>query len=290
MTVGRNDPCPCGSGKRYKHCHGTVAPAPNGWAPDPAAVALVAKMRSALALQEAGRHDDALRIYEKVLATDPRNFDALHMAGVCHYLRGRLGNAEGLITRALSVLPGYPAALENLALVRRAKVYGERERHLCRAVLGMLAPRCLAPADVRAANLQFFTRTGPDVDIIVPPESSAPVAQLLGLLAPTGPKLWLDVPAEVAGASLISFTEACFPGGATLVVADVEATPGEWMDYSPPRRTLVFCGEDAPRRLSDAITSWSADGGRKIEVVFASAALAEAAGIPGAVLAPSATA
>jgi preprotein translocase subunit SecA len=23
--VGRNDPCPCGSGKKYKHCHGTLA-------------------------------------------------------------------------------------------------------------------------------------------------------------------------------------------------------------------------------------------------------------------------
>jgi preprotein translocase subunit SecA len=23
--VGRNDPCPCGSGKKYKHCHGTYA-------------------------------------------------------------------------------------------------------------------------------------------------------------------------------------------------------------------------------------------------------------------------
>lgn len=22
MKVGRNDPCPCGSGKKYKHCHG----------------------------------------------------------------------------------------------------------------------------------------------------------------------------------------------------------------------------------------------------------------------------
>ncbi|NDB69396.1 MAG: hypothetical protein EB015_15600, partial [Methylocystaceae bacterium] len=20
--VGRNDPCPCGSGKKFKHCHG----------------------------------------------------------------------------------------------------------------------------------------------------------------------------------------------------------------------------------------------------------------------------
>jgi preprotein translocase subunit SecA len=24
--VGRNDPCPCGSGKKYKHCHGINQP------------------------------------------------------------------------------------------------------------------------------------------------------------------------------------------------------------------------------------------------------------------------
>jgi yecA family protein len=24
LTVGRNDPCPCGSGKKFKHCHGRV--------------------------------------------------------------------------------------------------------------------------------------------------------------------------------------------------------------------------------------------------------------------------
>ena len=23
--VGRNDPCPCGSGKKYKHCHGAIS-------------------------------------------------------------------------------------------------------------------------------------------------------------------------------------------------------------------------------------------------------------------------
>ena len=25
MRVGRNDPCPCGSGKKYKQCHGKLA-------------------------------------------------------------------------------------------------------------------------------------------------------------------------------------------------------------------------------------------------------------------------
>ena len=23
--IGRNEPCPCGSGKKYKHCHGTLS-------------------------------------------------------------------------------------------------------------------------------------------------------------------------------------------------------------------------------------------------------------------------
>lgn len=25
LKIGRNDPCPCGSGKKYKHCHGSKA-------------------------------------------------------------------------------------------------------------------------------------------------------------------------------------------------------------------------------------------------------------------------
>ena len=25
QKVGRNDPCPCGSGRKYKHCHGKLS-------------------------------------------------------------------------------------------------------------------------------------------------------------------------------------------------------------------------------------------------------------------------
>jgi preprotein translocase subunit SecA len=28
--VGRNDPCPCGSGKKYKQCHGSQQPVSQG--------------------------------------------------------------------------------------------------------------------------------------------------------------------------------------------------------------------------------------------------------------------
>lgn len=30
MKIGRNQPCPCGSGKKFKKCHGTITPAPQG--------------------------------------------------------------------------------------------------------------------------------------------------------------------------------------------------------------------------------------------------------------------
>ena len=29
--VGRNDPCPCGSGKKYKHCHESKADGLTSW-------------------------------------------------------------------------------------------------------------------------------------------------------------------------------------------------------------------------------------------------------------------
>ena len=25
QKIGRNDPCPCGSGRKYKHCHGKLS-------------------------------------------------------------------------------------------------------------------------------------------------------------------------------------------------------------------------------------------------------------------------
>ena len=37
-TIGRNDPCPCGSGRKYKHCHGRP-----GAEPLPAAKAVAGK-------------------------------------------------------------------------------------------------------------------------------------------------------------------------------------------------------------------------------------------------------
>src|SRR5581483_11878539 len=60
-AVGRNDPCPCGSGKRYKHCHGALVeppPAPR----DPAAL-----VKGGMAAHRRGELDLARQAYEAAL-------------------------------------------------------------------------------------------------------------------------------------------------------------------------------------------------------------------------------
>jgi tetratricopeptide (TPR) repeat protein len=75
----RNAPCPCGSGRRYKECHG----APNR--PAPSSRPLPELLQAALAAQVRGRLDEARDLYEQALVLDPQHFDALHMLGVVHY-------------------------------------------------------------------------------------------------------------------------------------------------------------------------------------------------------------
>ena len=90
---GRNSPCPCGSGKRYKDCHGAIAAedlptaadaaarASQYRAPDPEWThlsadqqdALGVTMEAALAHQTAGRPDEAAKLYREALKNRPED-------------------------------------------------------------------------------------------------------------------------------------------------------------------------------------------------------------------------
>ena len=110
QEVPRNAPCPCGSKRRYKDCHGAIdgallAPSPP--APQIASVTQQvpsayrapgaewarlseieqdecgALMARALEHQLAERFDEAAEAYAAVLGRAPHTHDALHMLGVC---------------------------------------------------------------------------------------------------------------------------------------------------------------------------------------------------------------
>ncbi len=102
MAVGRNDPCPCGSGKRYKHCHGAAADAPAPAVPraTPAQPGALPARMAGLAAQRAGELGRAEALYRQALAENPDDVDVLHMLGVVLHERMRPAEALALLVDA----------------------------------------------------------------------------------------------------------------------------------------------------------------------------------------------
>jgi len=71
--------------------------------------------------QRAGRFAQAIEEYEKAIATDPSNLEALNNLGVLLKETGRLDQAADAFQRALALDPKYEKALNNLGVVRYLK-------------------------------------------------------------------------------------------------------------------------------------------------------------------------
>jgi Flp pilus assembly protein TadD len=154
----RNDPCPCGSGIRYKACHGKLEPA----AVSTAGVGARDALRNGVAAMNGGRLDEALAWLDGALAAAPADAAAMHYkgyvlcqkgkfeaglplleqgaalspgnaefinrVGLIHYVLGDLPAAIGTLERAIAIAPGLADAHSNLALALRDA--GEPERAL----------------------------------------------------------------------------------------------------------------------------------------------------------------
>lgn len=148
MSAGRNDPCPCGSGRKYKHCclpAAGVGPAPASSGPREGAASgfdsaqllalfrsnrhaeLEARLRLLVArhsgvaflwgllgttLEMQGR--DGIEALLRATAIEPANFDANTSLGVALRNRGRLTEAAAAFSKALSSQPDNPAAQFNM--------------------------------------------------------------------------------------------------------------------------------------------------------------------------------
>jgi len=118
-VTGRNRFCPCGSGKRFKHCCGQSMPPP----PTGSASELARLKARALELQQRGRLGEAERLYRDALELSPDEPDCLHMLGAVLYTLGRATDASRLIRRAGALghwqLPGI---IHNFALTVGARL------------------------------------------------------------------------------------------------------------------------------------------------------------------------
>jgi tetratricopeptide (TPR) repeat protein len=110
--IGRNDPCPCGSGKKYKQCCEQA-----GAAPQPIAQANFNPqhaLQTAMAQHQAGNLVQAEALYKQVLQTAPNQPDTLHLLGLIAKQKGDFKTAAQLMRKALNFNPNYVEAYVNL--------------------------------------------------------------------------------------------------------------------------------------------------------------------------------
>src|SRR6266581_1536552 len=80
---------------------------------------LIALVQQAMLHQQAGRLADAEANYQRALAIDPSQFEALHFLGLLEAQRGRLAEADQLVERSLSVNAMRAEAHSNHARILR---------------------------------------------------------------------------------------------------------------------------------------------------------------------------
>ena len=160
-AIGRNDPCPCGSGKRYKHCHGVMgATAATAWPAMPGPDALVAR---AMAAHQRGDLDAAEVDYRAALAAAPLHPHALHYLGVVLYQRDRLADALPLLERAVASIPGEPEFHNNLGLALAAADRTDEAIAAYRRALGLKPGHAVASNNLGLA-LQAANRLPAAID------------------------------------------------------------------------------------------------------------------------------
>lgn len=101
---GRNDPCACGSGKKYKQCclQSGATPAPGG---SSETASISGSFQIALEYHQAGRLPQARILYQQILQASPSHPDALHFLGVLANQEGENELAVELIGKAIRAKP-----------------------------------------------------------------------------------------------------------------------------------------------------------------------------------------
>lgn len=321
-TASRNSPCPCGSGRRFKDCHGALGAVARNNAPPPpsrrssyrasgaewaqldevARDKLGARMEHALALQMAGRMDEAASEYRDVIAVAPDTHDALHMLSVIELGRGNLDEAESLISTALALRPRYAAIEHNLQLVEDARIALMRAQpeQLAERALPILAELALAPGAAMRKGRSGSVGTDASRTAVVhligrfhahEHDDGWLVRRLADLLEADAAMLWAtDVDGiDAAGARRVRRVDGAIgavPRGGTHVFVGVDFDCAAWIDRADAKRVIVFCQSATPTRYLDQLRTIARDGARPIELVFLSQAMADRFGPDHAVLPP----
>lgn len=105
--TNRNDPCSCGSGKKYKKCCGANNRHP--------IVNFEFSLQSAYQYFQRGELVDCARISREIISSHPSNFDAHHLLGLSELQMNRIQAALPYLEKAVRLAPNNALAKNNLA-------------------------------------------------------------------------------------------------------------------------------------------------------------------------------
>jgi hypothetical protein len=279
-NVGRNQPCPCGSGRRYKECHGALraaderAPAAES-APDSGAW-IPAMMQTALRAQRSGRGSEAAECYRRVLAADPSNFDANHMLALIEYEYGRYDASIQLLRRAIELRPDLGMARHNLRLLESMP---QIEDGVCREIVPRLVTRIEPVHEVAR-----FAPSAASVHVVLVDDGANEERSLLErlrvALGQRATEWWTHGNAPAGWhARTIAVAAGAYPRGGLLVLFGRSPSQATWIGASHPERVLLAVARDEPCALVDRIDEASLLD-PKPGVVCASSVLAQRLGLP----------
>ena len=282
IPPARNSPCPCGSGLRYKECHGALVGAIGPLAEDGT---MRRQLAAALAAQQAGRYAEAKALYEPVIAQYPRTFDALHMLGVAHYQLGEFQRAHELVCAALAIMPDANAR-HNLQLIESVLEQRLIEHEICAETLPRFAKRCIAPPipDDR------WSWQGTTLDLIVSTTRDAWVEpeRLVRWLGATA-TFWRYPQASLSAISSPSFRmidpdAGVLPQERVAIFYGADISPAAWYSRALATEVTLYCEAYDACAFCDRIPELSREGRTPIRLLFASPNLAERARLSGCVV------
>lgn len=113
----RNQPCPCGSGKKYKHCCGRSNSSVVNSSFNVSDKSFRRLVEQGLTYHQRGELLEALRTYDRALRQQPVDAGLLGLKGMVLHQQGKNAEAKGLIERGLKINPLDPRLHNYLAQV-----------------------------------------------------------------------------------------------------------------------------------------------------------------------------
>jgi tetratricopeptide (TPR) repeat protein len=281
--ASRNAPCPCGSGRRYKDCHGKVQATGAGDGGGALTGALVARMHEALAAQREGRFDDAIRAYGAVIEAAPSTFDAWHMRGVAQLQMHRFDEAEADIAQAIALKPDLPLAQRNLALVASGRRSALAEEHVSRAVLPRYRPLVDDADDGPLASASAGTRCF----VLALGATPALVERIAADAATRGAEIVRIAPLAEGGLAATDEARLAAAGAGDIVVAvGCDVPLGDWTIDGAPRAVALVVDGSRVAPVIDRLRELSGQRRRRVRLALAPGASVDLAPLPHARLAP----